>query len=297
VPDAEAFWRASDKNTIRELAASLGVPTPRTTLFNTAEGGVTPDVEMPCVVKPARPIVRTARGWAKTAVVLVHSREELVATLDAHPEWYSPALIQEVIFGEGLGVFALCEHGAPRIRFAHRRLREKPPWGGVSVLRESAALEQEAAEYASRLLSALGWHGVAMVEFKRDLVTRVPYLMEVNARFWGSLQLAVDAGVNFPLEAVRLWLGKPVGSQPEYRVGVRSRWLLGDLDHLLLRLTANGSVPMPSTPLRELLMDFVMFLRRDTKYEVESWRDPGPSLEELRAYLRDLLRSSSHPLH
>ena len=25
-----------------------------------------------------------------------------------------------------------------------------------------------------------------------------PYLMEVNGRFWGSLQLAIDAGVDFP---------------------------------------------------------------------------------------------------
>jgi hypothetical protein len=36
-----------------------------------------------------------------------------------------------------------------------------------------------------------------MVEFKDDGVNP-PCLMEINGRFWGSLQLAIDAGVDFP---------------------------------------------------------------------------------------------------
>ena len=37
-----------------------------------------------------------------------------------------------------------------------------------------------------------------MVEFKLDARDGVAKLMEINGRFWGSLQLAVDAGVDFP---------------------------------------------------------------------------------------------------
>ena len=37
-----------------------------------------------------------------------------------------------------------------------------------------------------------------MVEFKHDERDGVPKLMEINGRFWGSLQLAIDAGVDFP---------------------------------------------------------------------------------------------------
>ena len=60
-------------------------------------------------------------------------------------------------------VFVLCEHGRVRAAFAHRRLREKPPSGGVSVLSESTLPDPVAVEYADRLLRSLKWRGVAMV--------------------------------------------------------------------------------------------------------------------------------------
>ncbi len=49
-----------------------------------------------------------------------------------------------------------------------------------------------------------------MVEFKADARTGTPYLMEINGRFWGSLQLAIDAGVDFPAILVAAALGAPI---------------------------------------------------------------------------------------
>src|SRR5205085_6819270 len=95
-------------------------------------------------------------------------------------------------------VFALFDRGALVADFAHRRLREKPPAGGASVLSESAPVDPCLREQVVRLLGSIGWHGVAMVEYKHDLRSGATVLMEVNGRFWGSLQLAVDAGVDFP---------------------------------------------------------------------------------------------------
>ena len=292
VPDAETFWRASDKNTLHALAERLGVPTPTTHYIDAvADPGELSDVEYPCIVKPTRSRVRAHSGWTKTSVQRVESRAELERALQVCRELQCPSMIQRVVDGDGIGVFALCEHGEPCMLFAHRRLREKPPSGGVSVLREAVPLDPVATEYASRLLRGLKWHGVAMVEFKRDRVTHQPYLMEINARFWGSLQLAIDAGLNFPLQAVRLWLGEPVMRQTTYQVGIRSRWLLGDLDHLLLRLSSNGAPPPDAPSIPTLLVDFCRFFRADTRFEIESWRDPGPSLHEIGLYARDVFRS------
>ncbi len=76
-----------------------------------------------------------------------------------------------------------------------------------------------------------------MVEFKEDQSSRVPLLMEVNGRFWGSLQLAIDAGIDFPWLLLQMAKGQHVNvPENSYRCGVKSRWLLGDLDHLLMRL-------------------------------------------------------------
>jgi len=172
-------------------------------------------------------------------------------------------------------------------------LREKPPSGGVSVLRESIALPQPMTQYALRLLQNVGWHGVAMVEFKVDRHTGVPFLMEVNGRFWGSLQLAHDAGVNFPLLLYRMACGDKVNvAAVGYKVGVKSRWLLGDVDHLLQRLFKSDATLSlsPNSPTKlKTLFDFCLLFQKNTHYEVNRLDDPSPFFYELRQYLAYLL--------
>jgi len=40
-------------------------------------------------------------------------------------------------------------------------------------------------DYAVRVAQSADWHGIAMVEFKIARQSQIPYLMEVNGRFWG----------------------------------------------------------------------------------------------------------------
>src|SRR6185503_13112360 len=110
-----------------------------------------------------------------------------------------------------------------------RRIREKPPSGGVSVYCESIAIPQDLEASSGLLLNRLGWNGVAMVEFKLDREAGKAYLMEINGRFWGSLQLAVDAGVDFPRLLVEAALGKRHEVPILGGSGVRSRWEWGEV--------------------------------------------------------------------
>ena len=128
--------------------------------------------------------------------------------------------------------------------------------------------------------------------------TGTPFLMEVNARFWGSLQLAIDAGVDFPHLVYRLARGERPAS-PAYRTGVRSRWLLGDLDHVLARLTrSDGELQLPdSAPSRwRALREFLTPGGRDVHYEVLSRDDPRPFRHELREYLGTLAAAATRRL-
>ena len=199
-----------------------------------------------------------------------------------------PSLIQERIVGPGMGIFVLCEHGAVRTAFAHRRLREKPPSGGASVLCESVALDPALLAQAARLLGPLGWHGVAMLEYKQDRRSGTPFLMEVNGRFWGSLQLAVDAGVDFPYLCCQLALGTAARRSGSYKVGIRSRWLLGDLDHLLLRLFHSDRDLPDGAPSRAADAARVPEAGRRAVCTTRSsgGDDPRPALYELRQYAR-----------
>jgi len=125
-----------------------------------------------------------------------------------------------------------------------------------------------------------------MLEYKQDHRTGTPFLMEVNARFWGSLQLAIDAGVDFPYLVYQLARGERPVAAP-YRAGVKSRWLLGDLDHLLMRLFDRGrdlDLPAFAPSKWRTLRDFLSPAGPDLHYEVLSRDDPGPFRYELRAY-------------
>ena len=124
-----------------------------------------------------------------------------------------------------------------------------------------------------------------MVEFKRDERDGSLKLMEINGRFWGSLQLAVDAGVDFPSILVDMACGNPLQSVPPYRPGVRLRWLAGDLDAMIAtliqprtRLNLSASHPGRLRTLRE----FLDFRKHNVYLEIERSDDPRPARLEWR---------------
>jgi len=171
----------------------------------------------------------TPRNYAYTSRDLIDKYAEIISRLsemDVPPNFF---MVQELVEGEAYGVEALMHEGELKAIFMHKRLREYPVTGGASTLRVSTRNER-LARYSVRLLKEMGWEGVAMVEFKMNPCDSNAKLMEVNGRFWGSLSLALNAGVDFPYLMYKLMLGKDVDPCCRYRVGVMQRWLLpGDL--------------------------------------------------------------------
>lgn len=293
-PSFDAFDFVSDKWRLLQGAARCDVPAPRTEFVDDllALREVLHRVQYPAVVKPARSRIPTDRGWRHTTVHYASSEADLWRLYEQTDYLASsPSLIQERIVGPGVGVFVLFDHGELVTVFAHRRLREKPPSGGVSVLCESVHVPSPLREHAIRMLGPLGWHGVAMLEYKQDRRTGDLFLMEVNGRFWGSLQLAVDAGLDFPYLTCQLALGRRPHTSQTFRVGVRSRWLLGDLDHLLARLFKRQRdlrLPDGAPSRARTLLDFLKFGDQGLRYEVLDRDDPRPFLYEIREYLKTL---------
>src|SRR6266705_3753708 len=80
------------------------------------------------------------------------------------------------------------------------------------------------AAHATTLLREIGWHGVAMVEFKHDRATDSYTLMEINGRFQASTALSLDAGLNLPSLVAALYGVGVASPSPTYRVGVEERW-------------------------------------------------------------------------
>ncbi len=291
-PVAEVYQEISDKYRLMQQAVIEGVDIPETIFVpdGNLERVIDAIADFPVVVKPGCSLVKDGRQWTKTSVCYAESREELRRVYQDKGYLQLPSLIQQRVIGEGQGLFVLMQEGKPLGMFAHRRLRERPPSGGVSVLRESIALPKVMFEATLKLLQRVKWHGVAMVEFKVDQGSQCPLLMEINGRFWGSLQLAVDAGVNFPLMLLNMAMGRgEILPENGYGIGVKSRWLLGDLDQLVMRLKQSDQalhLPPGAPSKLQSLMSFCRFFERDLFYEVEDFDDPGPSRFELLQYVR-----------
>ena len=286
-PDMVVIDSLSDKCNLMRVAESLGIPVPRTWH---AEGlSALPcdltDLHYPIVLKPGKSWLRNNGKWLHSSVRFAANAHEAQTYLNTDPAFsLYPFMLQECIKGTGQGVFAIYDHGQAVAFFAHRRLREKPPRGGVSVLSESIPVDPVYHAHACALLDHANWHGIAMVEFKvADDGT--PYLMEINTRFWGSLQLAIDAGVDFPWLLYQVATGTRPETVTDYKTGIRLRWLLGDLDNLYLTLRDRQYT------LKEKLEAMLHFLTPApfrTRHETNRWADMGPFRYELKHYLRDL---------
>jgi predicted ATP-grasp superfamily ATP-dependent carboligase len=298
VPPFDAFDLVTNKKLLIERAAACGIPIPRTQVVTGLDAleDVADHLEYPIVAKPIRSRIAGQRGWQRATVHYAASAAGVRRLYENTPYLTShPSLLQERIVGPGVGLFALFDHGEIVAAFAHERLREHPPSGGVSVHRRSVPLDPLLLNQAVRLLGPLGWHGVAMLEYKQDRRTGAHVLMEVNGRFWGSLQLAIDAGVDFPFLTYQLALGVRPGPSMSYRVGVKSRWLLGDLDHLLLRLCRRDrdlDLPDDAPSKVGALLAFLNFAERNVRYEVVDASDPRPFMHELRRYAEGLVASA-----
>jgi glutathione synthase/RimK-type ligase-like ATP-grasp enzyme len=289
-PPRAAFEIAVDKLALGERAAAAGLAVPRTRLLEQpSDFAALPEgFAYPVIVKARRSRWLDAAAWRRGGVHVVRDAEAL-RRLESAPDLGGGALLQELVPGHGEGLFFLADRGETRVVFSHRRLREKPPHGGVSVLCEAAPPDPLAAEAGARLLKDLGWHGVAMLELRRA-PDGTGYVMELNPRLWGSLQLAIDAGVDFPALLVDLVRGAPIAT-PTPRYGVRTRWLLGDVDHLWLALRDADERRSTGRTRSRVLLDFARAFVDGARLEVLRWDDPRPFLRELAAWLRALRRS------
>lgn len=302
IPALEQYHRLSDKYGLTKWARENDIPVPQTLFVpdGRIEDLVAQIDSWPVVVKPARSLLKLDGYWQKSVVKIAPHADELRRLY--HENWYlqEPSMLQDYVAGQGEGVFGLFEDGNPATLFAHRRLRERPPTGGVSVLREAIALPQPMTDYAVRIMREARWDGVAMVEFKVDERSGVPYLMEVNGRFWGSLQLAVDAGADFPAMLYNHATSKTEQSeQAPYRVGTRSQWWLGDVDHLLARLRhrdAENSLPKSTPSPWTSFLGLINIFDFSTRNEVFRLSDISPGLFELGGYASRAVRAAGRKL-
>jgi len=253
------FDSANDKFKTLTIAKNLKIPIPKSYCPKTESDlkMISKKIGYPLIIKPK--ISSGSRGIMK-----VNNGSELIEKYSKVSKKYPSPIVQEFIPSDGKGVLAgfLLKKGKVIADFSYERLREYPLSGGPGTMWLSND-NIEVKEYGKRLLEKLNWNGIAMVEFKLD--KKIPKLMEINPRFWGSLALAIGSGVNFPYLLYLLSQNKKI-EKPKCVLNMKCRWLIpGDLMHFI------------SNPNRFCLKpSFFKFFEKNTFYDELSLKDiPG----------------------
>lgn len=250
-PEAAAL---SDKQELAARCARAGIPTPESTPFDDPGAllASADKLSYPIALKPVRSVWRPYR---------VDTADELRAS----PPPSGPLLVQPYLSGTLRAVGGVMWRGELVAAVHQRYLRTWPPAAGGASAAVSVAPDEALEERLERLLG--GRDGIFMAQLVDDV------LLDLNPRVYGSLPLAVSAGVN--LAAIHCDLVRGGAAvRRRGRPGVTFRFTEGDLRHVVSQVRAKAM--SPGEALRALRP------RRGVAHPVESLRDPGPLLARLR---------------
>ncbi|WP_276250141.1 ATP-grasp domain-containing protein [Haloarcula rara] len=247
VPDWDRAKLAYDKAQTFDLAEPLSVPTPETHAPDSLADveRLADDLAYPVVVKSRSKYVDDSAGklhlhrvgddsYADGPAELVSTYRDVLARND-HLDAVPP-LVQAYVPGETTTTVGLAEDGEFRAWFQERRLRTTPHSGGNSTV-ITGMRDPKMRDHAAAVVDALEWTGPIQVEFMRTPDGEY-YLIEVNSRYWGSVPLAVDSGVDVPWLHLCQLDGNTPTNPPVYRDDViHQRLLYGDIKWLAERLS------------------------------------------------------------
>lgn len=282
-----------DKRACQAAAEAVGLRVPRTLQVSSlgeaqAAAG---KLAYPVVLKWSDPNAvadrLAAAGLELLKTEYAHDTAELLERLARYERVAAFPMIQEYCPGRGLGQMFLVCNGDVHLEFQHERLHEWPPEGGTSSLCRAVPLSRhgEARARSVALLKRLRWTGVAMVEYRYDRATGVYYFMEVNGRFWGSLPLAIAAGIPFAAGLVAVCgQGRPVPSHRSDYARLSCCYWIPETKRLLRVLFRRKRIRDPffrADPLASLLSYALMPLDPSTRYFVFQFSDPLPFFADL----------------
>lgn len=293
LPNAEAARLFTDKARTRQLAFHAGIPVCAGRLVTAGDRAapLASSFGLPLVLKPRRSWTPDEIRGKRTARI-VRTIDELERALDEGlaGEW----VVESFFAGTGIGVSVLARAGVPVAAIQHRRLREEDETG-PSTRRTSEPLNPRLLAWTRALAAASRLDGVAMFEFRWDPVADEHVLLEVNPRFWGSLPLAIAAGLDFPAMLVAQRAGAPNPAPTGYRSGCVKIDLRGDYERIVAEVEA---APRLLGRLRAAASALAQLPTLGRKSLFDSWAedDPAPFLEERRMIVARLGAAASKRL-
>ncbi|MBN1195552.1 MAG: ATP-grasp domain-containing protein [Methanomicrobiaceae archaeon] len=277
-PGPDVLETALDKGRCMEHAERQGIASPATAAIRESGGweGIERDFDYPVIVRPCR-------GTAGRGVVDVASPEMLASTCARVFDRFGPCIVQEKIpFSEKYTAGVLLNNdGHVRGECVLKEVRNHPYPSGQACCVVTVR-HRKVAALAEEILQSLGFSGIGNVDCVIDRRTGQAVLLEVNPRFWGSMQAAITAGFDAPHLLVQLVRNGDVAPAGDCRTGVRCRNVIfNDARACAAVLRSRGSLFLKI----QACADFLS-LQRDDAWYVFDPHDPRPFFSMVAQYLQ-----------
>ncbi len=225
----ELFYRLMDKQQTMRWCQRAAVPHPATAFdVESVEQALDCGIGFPLVIKPRI-------GYGGIGFHVVEDEAALREIFDRTAERWGPLVVQEYIPQTGrqyeCQVFIDAE-GEARAALLFDKTRWYPVTGGSSCC-NTTLHDATITANCVKLLKAMGWRGHADVDLIEDPRDGQAKVMEVNPRVAGGIKICFAAGTNPARQIVELAMNLPVTAYPDYRDGVRLRYMHTDLLWLL----------------------------------------------------------------
>ena len=288
LPGAVAFERLFDARLGMDIAKRCGIPLPRSVILTSSNDlPLSESLPYPFYGKPvSQKIWKGLAGFALSST-LIHNREQL-STWVAKTTRFCPVILQEKLPGLDIDIGVLCDSGEILLEIANRSLHEISPSEGGSPYQVTIPIPDDLRSMAETLLGQVGWHGLAMLHFRCD-GDRI-WLTGAGGGVWGSMALAISAGIDFPRWYADLALHKtrpPAALSP--RTGLYQRTLHRDVIWLWSRLNLDRTgASTPTCPLLGSAREGVRLLLGKERWDCLRLSDPWPFLHELKGIMQFL---------
>lgn len=243
-----------DKATLGDRARAVGLSTPESKELTASDIDESfAGALFPMIVKPR---TKTPGGRAATRV---DTRDELREAL------VDGGLVQPLILDTTRALSGIVWDGVLVAAVQQRYLRTFPARAGTASAAITEAVNGGWAESLRMLLAMT--NGIFQAQFVG------PELIDLNLRPYGSMPLALAAGLNLPDLVCRLTAGETVVPATG-KVGIRYRWMDGDVRTLMSDVrSGNRSIVDTIT---------AMMPRQGTAHSITTISDPRPGLVRLR---------------
>jgi protein-tyrosine-phosphatase len=149
--------------------------------------------------------------------------------------------------------------------------------------------EGELLEASRKIIDALNYTGVAMLEYRYNFESGQWIFLEINGRFWGSLPLALACGVDFPLYLYQMLVEGRTEFPQRYPLGVCCRNIEGDANWCKEQLLeAWRTRRLPTSLVRGAVTQAARFVALREHFDTLVADDPMPAASEIAGLSRSL---------